>query len=747
MSEDVALQIPITADPNPLKQAMAGVKESVSAAMGGVKASMENVRLAMGAVGLVAAGYLKGAVESAAKAEQSNVRLKNLLGNQGQSWDKVKGQVGDYTQSVMKMSTYSAGEAKQALTNLLEKGVKYGDALKMQNTMVDLAAGKNMGLTEASNVLSDAYHGKTRALVGLGLATKEEIKHGISFEEVQKRINERFSGAASAQLDTYSGKMKQFNNEMDSLKVSIGMYILPHLNKLAEYLSGLAEKLSKLSPEMKKFITGALLATAAIGTLVGGLSVASKVSGILSPVLSQLGFEITSLTLPIAGVIAGIALLATGAYLVIKNWEPIKNFFKEVGDSIKNNLTEKFNDLKKEIDKHQTAIKATAVILGTIFGPALIKTGVQAAISGAQIAGKFIVSIVKSGAEAIISGAKLSASFIANIIKAGAQAVITGAQITIHLIAATISYAAEGWKAAAAISAQTVAWIANKVQIVIATGALVAHKVASIASITITGAMTAAQWALNVAMDANPIGIVIIAIGALVAAGVYLYKHWGALREKVDELWAGIKSAFINVGNHVINFLREWGPLILAAITGPIGLAVYFIATHFDQIKSLFSDLVNSGVKWGEGLINGFVDGIKNVAHKVKDAAGDVIKGVKDFMGFKSPSKEGEGRHIVEWGANMIGGFMDGVRSQLPNLKTLMSNAIQAPMLNANVRLGAIGGLSPAYAGAGNNSTSTSHQYIIQEGAIQINAKDIKEMKDVHTFFKNITPVLRQGVR
>lgn len=40
----------------------------------------------------------------------------------------------------------------------------------------------------------------------------------------------------------------------------------------------------------------------------------------------------------------------------------------------------------------------------------------------------------------------------------------------------------------------------------------------------VMGISTAAQWALNVAMTANPIGIVIVAIGALVGAFIVLWN-------------------------------------------------------------------------------------------------------------------------------------------------------------------------------------------------------------------------------
>jgi phage-related protein len=67
-------------------------------------------------------------------------------------------------------------------------------------------------------------------------------------------------------------------------------------------------------------------------------------------------------------------------------------------------------------------------------------------------------------------------------------------------------------------------------------GALLAGQVA-------TMAVTAAQWALNAAMTANPIGLIVLAIAALVGALVYLYQNNETVRRVIDAVWAGIKTA------------------------------------------------------------------------------------------------------------------------------------------------------------------------------------------------------------
>ena len=57
-----------------------------------------------------------------------------------------------------------------------------------------------------------------------------------------------------------------------------------------------------------------------------------------------------------------------------------------------------------------------------------------------------------------------------------------------------------------------------------------------------TKAWTAAQWLLNAALDANPIGIVVMALGALVGALIYAYNNSEDFRRIVDEAWAAVKD-------------------------------------------------------------------------------------------------------------------------------------------------------------------------------------------------------------
>lgn len=63
-----------------------------------------------------------------------------------------------------------------------------------------------------------------------------------------------------------------------------------------------------------------------------------------------------------------------------------------------------------------------------------------------------------------------------------------------------------------------------------------------------TGTATVAQTGLNTAMAANPIGAVILAIEALIAVGVLLYKNWDTIKAGAQSLWNKFKDISIRIG-------------------------------------------------------------------------------------------------------------------------------------------------------------------------------------------------------
>lgn len=96
-----------------------------------------------------------------------------------------------------------------------------------------------------------------------------------------------------------------------------------------------------------------------------------------------------------------------------------------------------------------------------------------------------------------------------------------------------------------------------------AASSAIVMKTVQLASAAATGVMTAAQWALNAAMSANPIGLVIVAIGLLIAAGVALYHNWDTITEKCGEMyeyvsqkWESLKQILSSPIQAAVNYVR-----------------------------------------------------------------------------------------------------------------------------------------------------------------------------------------------
>jgi len=140
--------------------------------------------------------------------------------------------------------------------------------------------------------------------------------------------------------------------------------------------------------------------------------------------------------------------------------------------------------------------------------------------------------------------------------------------------------------------------------------ATVAHKVASVASTVATTAQTAAQWALNAAMSANPIMLVVIGIGLLVAGFIVAWKHSETFREVVTAAF----DAVVGAAMWAFNWVKDNWPLLLAIITGPIGLAVLAVVKNWDTIKEKAGAAVDAVVGFFTGIPGRLGEMLSNMA-------------------------------------------------------------------------------------------------------------------------------------
>ncbi len=131
----------------------------------------------------------------------------------------------------------------------------------------------------------------------------------------------------------------------------------------------------------------------------------------------------------------------------------------------------------------------------------------------------------------------------------------------------------------------------------------------------VTKAQTAAQWLLNAAMNANPIGIIIAAIVALVTAFVILWNKSEAFRNFWIGLWDSIKSVVVDFWeNNLKPIFEAIGNVFSSIWKNYLQPILGYIQEKFTEVFTKISDLWN------------------NVLKPVFDAIGSVFKWLWDFV-------------------------------------------------------------------------------------------------------------------
>lgn len=125
-----------------------------------------------------------------------------------------------------------------------------------------------------------------------------------------------------------------------------------------------------------------------------------------------------------------------------------------------------------------------------------------------------------------------------------------------------------------------------------------------------TKGLTIQQIALNVAMSANPIGLVITAVAALVGVGWMLYKNWDLVKAKTLQLWEMLDN---NPIGRVIKWFIKFG--------NPIGQAINLflwlkenIYDNWETIKDKFIpilEMIKNPVDTAKNAIGGLIDKLK----------------------------------------------------------------------------------------------------------------------------------------
>ena len=157
---------------------------------------------------------------------------------------------------------------------------------------------------------------------------------------------------------------------------------------------------------------------------------------------------------------------------------------------------------------------------------------------------------------------------------------------------------------------------------------------------------TAAQWLLNIAMNANPIGLIVVAITAAIAAFTLLYKHNKKFKKFVDDLVKDAKKAFDNIvkwfKNIPKNLKKAWENIkdgakdgmkkLGSVITGKLSDIGKEWNKGWKKSKDYLSDRWNDMKGNTKKSIENIGSTIKNNHDKINDKWSKTWKKSKDYL-------------------------------------------------------------------------------------------------------------------
>lgn len=162
-----------------------------------------------------------------------------------------------------------------------------------------------------------------------------------------------------------------------------------------------------------------------------------------------------------------------------------------------------------------------------------------------------------------------------------------------------------------------------------------------LAIVAATKAWRTSQLLLNLAMNANPIGLIITGIGLLVAGVIYAYSHFKWFREGVQTAWKAIKAAT----KAVVDWLTKTAfPAIktgFVAVRDSLVASWHWISDHvfspmktgFRAVRDYYADRIQNLKDGWSGLKTALRDGYIWISDHVFSPFKTGFKAVKDYFG------------------------------------------------------------------------------------------------------------------
>jgi len=336
----MAINVPIVSEfaPEGVKKAMKEFQR--------LEKTSEKVSFAMKKAFLPATAAVAGlaaAATVATKAAIDDQKQQDELARQlqittGATQEQVAA-VEDYIAKTETAAAVSDSELRPAFANLVRATGSVTEAQDLMNLALDVAAGTGRDLESVSEALQEAYQGEVGPLKELDRSLTDMIASGADADEVMGQLAETFGGAAARNTETVAGRFELMQIQIQNAQESIGLALLPILEKLLPILEDVA---TFVAENTDLFIAiGAAVATVA-GIVIAyntalklyavAQGIATAATAVFNAVLAA--NPIVLIVLAIAGLVATLIVLEKKFGVVTKVIEAVKIAFDAVSDAV-----------------------------------------------------------------------------------------------------------------------------------------------------------------------------------------------------------------------------------------------------------------------------------------------------------------------------------------------------------------------------------------------------------------------------
>jgi hypothetical protein len=186
-------------------------------------------------------------VKAAIEDEAAQVRLAGALERAtGATRDQIAAVEDQITKTALATGV-ADDQLRPALARLAISTGDTAEAQKLLNLALDVAQATGKPVETVANALGKAYDGNTAALGKLGIGLSAAELKTMSFTDVQGKLSDLFGGAASANAETFQGRMARLRVAFDEAKETIGFALLPIIERLVDFI------VNQVVPNFQKF--------------------------------------------------------------------------------------------------------------------------------------------------------------------------------------------------------------------------------------------------------------------------------------------------------------------------------------------------------------------------------------------------------------------------------------------------------------------------------------------------------------